>query len=175
MDMKSIKLSDLREQRPDLVAEIEKSHDMTAALTAAKAEGAKLEAKRIADLDAVALPGFEAITAAHKADVTKTAADLAMAINAEQKKQITTAGKGLDADEEKVKGLRSEFKPANGEQPKAKAGDGLEGEAKWNAEYDSSADLQREFGAVGGKAAYIAAMKAEAAGLVRELAPARRH
>lgn len=175
MDMKSLTLSALREQRPDLVTEIEKSHDMTAALTAAKVEGAKMEAKRIADLDAVALPGFDTIVAAHKADVTKTPADLAMAINAEQKKQITAAGDGLKADEEKMKGLRSEFKPANGQPSKAKPGEGLEGEAKWKAEYAASADLQAEFKNFGGEAAYIASMKAQADGRVRSFAPGRRH
>ncbi len=176
MDIKSLTLSALREQRPDLVTEIEKSHDMTAAIAAAKLEGAKMEAKRIADIDAVALPGHDAIIAAHKADPTKTANDCAIAqINAE-KQLRAKAGDGLDADESKMKGLRSEFKPANdGADKREKPGDGLHGEAKWNAEYDASAELQAEYAKLGGKNTFLAGRRAEAAGLVRELAPARRH
>ena len=176
MDLKSLTLSALREQRPDLVTEIEKSHDMTAAIAAAKLEGAKMEAKRIADIDAVALPGHDAIIAAHKADPTKTANDCAIAQIAAEKQLRAKAGDGLDADEAKMKGLRSEFKPANdGADKGTKPGDGLEGEAKWKAQYAADAKLQAEFGKAGGEAAYIAAMRAEANGHVRRFAPGARH
>lgn len=145
MDLKSLTLSALREQRPDLISEIEKSHDMTAAIAAAKIEGAKMEAKRIADIDAVALPGHDAIVAAHKADPTKTANDCAIAQIAAEKQLRAKAGDGLDADEAKMKGLRSEFKPANdGADKGGKPGDGLAGEAKWKAEWAAMSPKDRQ-------------------------------
>lgn len=127
--------------------------------------GAKAEQDRISGIEAFALPGHEKIIAAHKADPTKTPLDAGLAVAAAQRAVLTNANTALDDDEKKVKGLRSEanagFEPA----PK-KPGDGLEGEAKWKAEYDSSAKLQAEFLTQGD---YVALMRAESKGQVRRL------
>ncbi len=166
MDFKTITLSALREQRPDLVTEIEASLDLNTKLAAAKAEGAKLEAQRIAGFEAASLPGHDALVAAHKADLNKSGADLALAIIIAERKLRADVGNGLEADEAKLKGLRADYKPANGDPPTTKPSDGLAGEPKWKAEFASNAKLQAEFGS---EAAYVALMKAEERGLVKRL------
>lgn len=138
-------------------------------------DGAKAESERIASIDAVTLPGHEKLAAEYKKDAGKTKGDFLEAQVAAEKKLRGDAAKGLEADEEVMKGLRSEFRTATDEQRRPKPGEGLEGEAKWKAEYASDAKLQAEFKSAGGEKAYIAAMKAEADGLVREFAPGRRH
>ena len=52
-----------------------------------QAEARAAEQQRIADIDAVSMPGFESIIDAAKADPTQTAGSVAMAIIAQQKQQ----------------------------------------------------------------------------------------
>lgn len=124
-------------------------------------EGARAERDRIAGIEKAALPGHEAIIAAHKADASKTAADAALAIIAAERDTRGKQLKGLDADEEKLKGLRSE--PANGTEKPAVI---PEGEAKWKADYAGSAELRAEFQ---NETAYLAFKRADARGAVKIL------
>lgn len=206
MDMKSLTLSALREQRPDLYDEIFAYACEQAAKKASKKEAAappdcscdpdaenydpdcecpdeeemsakavKAERERILGIQAACFPGQEKL-AEKLINSGASVGAAALAFNKAMKASGNKVLLDLDEDEAKLKGLRSEFKPANdGTDKGSKPGAGLEGEAKWSAEYDASADLQREFGAFGGKTAYIAAMKAEADGRVRSFTPGRRH
>lgn len=130
-----------------------------------KADGAKAERERIAGIDKAAMPGHEKLIAEMKADGSKTPADAALAVIAAEKAKRESVSAGLDADEAKMKGLRSE--PANGaataeteHKPK------LTGEAAWKAEFAAKADLQSEFQT---EARYLAFKSAEASGRVRIL------
>lgn len=127
-------------------------------------EGKTAERDRITGIEAAAMSGHEAIIKAHRADPTKTAADAALAVIAAENATRANHLKALEADEGKVKGLRSE--PANGIEAEKPAGHGLVGDAKWKAEFGASADLQGEFKT---EAKYLAFKNAEAAGLVKIL------
>ena len=164
MDLKTLTLSGLREQRPDLVTEIEKSLDLTAAVKAATEAGAKAERERVAAIRAVLIPGHEAIIEAMCADPNKTEIDAHRAQNAAVRGLHTAQVDALKADEKKVEGLKSET--TSSDLNAKKPGDGLEGEPKWKAEWDGSAKLQAEFRT---QAEYIALMRAEANGIVRRL------
>lgn len=88
MDIKDIQTKEqLMGAFPELTAQI-----MAAAQTA--------ERDRITDIDNVALPGFESIISAAKADPAQNAGTVAMAIIAEQKKQGANymAGAAVDAE-----------------------------------------------------------------------------
>lgn len=87
-------LESLKLQHPDIHA-------------AAVAEGATAERDRIASIEAQAMPGHDAIITAHKADITKTGADTAMAIVAAEKATRANQLGALSKDEEAVKGLRN--------------------------------------------------------------------
>ena len=144
----------LKEHFPDLAAEL-------------SAEGAAGERQRIAALEAAALPGHDKLLAAHKADGTKTAGDLALAIVAAEKQARTGMLAGLAEDEAKLKGLRSE--PANGAGPVKPAHPlaGLTGEALWKAEYAVSDALKAEFPS---EAAYLGFKTLDAQGRIRTTA-----
>lgn len=133
-----------------------------------KADGAKAERERLAGIEAQAMPGHGKIIDAMKADPGKTGADAAMAILAAEKSARAAQLAALDADEAKIKGLRSQ--PANGMETAADDGKaalaGLKGEALWKAEYDRDDRLQAEFGS---QASYVALRKAEQNGLVKRL------
>jgi len=129
-----------------------------------RAEGAEAERSRIAAIDDAALPGHEALVAAYKADTSKSAGDLALAIVAAEKASRAQMLASLDADEAKMKGLRPE--PANGaaaETPQEQK-PALSGEALWNTEYATSQDLQAEFGS---EDHYLAFKRADARGGIR--------
>lgn len=81
-------------------------------------EGATAERERIRGIEAAAMPGHEAIIAAHKADATKTAADAALAVIAAENAARTGKLKQLEADEVAVAGLAS-ASTASGDQPAA--------------------------------------------------------
>lgn len=138
------------------------------AAAALRAEGIKAEASRLASIEDQAVPGYDKIIAAMKADTSKTGADAAMAIIAAQKKERAAMMASLSADEEKVKGLRSQ--PSNGvTDPATDSGNaisGLKGEALWKAEYDRSEKLQGEFAS---QSEYLALKRAESSGLVKRL------
>lgn len=127
-------------------------------------EGKSAERERITSIEAAAMPGHEAIIRAHKADPTKTAADAALAVISAENATRASHLKALDADEAKVKGLRSE--PANGAEAEKPAGHGLVGDAKWKAEFGASEEIQAEFKT---EAKYLAFRNAEASGLVKIL------
>lgn len=132
-----------------------------------RAEGIKAEATRLASIEEQTVPGYEKIIATMKADTAKTGADAAMAIIAEQKRELAAIKGALDADEAKIKGLRTQ--PANGVTPSGEDANplaGLHGEALWKAEYDRSAKLQAEFAT---QAQYVALKRAEASGLIKRL------
>lgn len=76
-------------------------------------DGARAEHDRIASIEAVAMPGHEAIIAAHKADRSKTGADAALAVIAAENKARAAAKASLDADEVKLRGLKA----STGESP----------------------------------------------------------
>lgn len=129
-------------------------------------QGADAERSRILGIEAAALPGHEAVIAAHKADGSKSPADAAMAIIAAEKASRGKQLAALDEDEKKVRGLRSE--PANGTEPapKKEAHAGLHGKALWQAEFAGSAELQAEFTS---EAAYLAVRAAEDRGAIKVL------
>jgi hypothetical protein len=144
----------------DLVAE----HFPGVAADLAK-RGAETERTRIAAIDAAALPGHEGLVAAYKADGTKTAGDLALAIIGEEKKARAAQLGNLEKDEQQMRGLRSQ--PANGSEPERPANPlaGLSGEALWKAEFAQSEDVRAEF--TGNEQAYVSFRKAETEGRAR--------
>jgi hypothetical protein len=70
-------------------------------------EGAKAEFDRIQSIEKAAMPGHEAIIAAHKADRSKTGADAALAVIAAENSTRTAVLGKLAKDEEGLKGLRN--------------------------------------------------------------------
>ncbi len=89
-----------------VTASFMKSH-FSAVAAELVSEGAVAERARIAGIEQAAMPGHDAIIKAHKADGSKTAADAALAIiTAENAARVKMQG-GLDADENKLKGLKS--------------------------------------------------------------------
>jgi hypothetical protein len=70
-------------------------------------EGATAEQQRIAGIEAAAMPGHEEIIKAHKADVSKTPADAALAVIGAEKAKLAAMKGSLEADEKKLKGLKS--------------------------------------------------------------------
>lgn len=80
----------LMEAYPNLIAEIQE-------------EARAAERERIAEIDAVAMPGFEDIIAAAKADPKQNAGSVALEMIAKQKKQGQIHLAGLEADAESSK------------------------------------------------------------------------
>jgi ATP-dependent Clp protease protease subunit len=80
MDFKDITLSGLRENRADLVTEIEATMKLDDKLAAARAEGAKAERERIKGIEDNTLPGHEKLTAELKFDGKTSPAEAAVAI-----------------------------------------------------------------------------------------------
>lgn len=145
--------------------------DVAAALiaegkTAGKAEGVtegqKAEHDRLAAIDKLAMPGNEAIIAAHKADMTKTAADAAIAIVEADKAARASRMEALKTDDRQVQ-VRSE--PANtGAAASKPSTEGLTGEAKYKAEWAGNPDLAKEFSS---EAAYITFRTMDDAGRIK--------
>lgn len=84
--------------------------------SALREEGARAEQDRLAGIDAAAMPGHEAIIAAHKADRGKTGGDAALAVLAAERAKLASAKSSLDDDEKKLAGLKAsgETGPADG-------------------------------------------------------------
>jgi signal peptide peptidase SppA len=86
MDIKTMTSAQLAEARPDLVAQIEEGAKAKAEaefepkISAAKSEGAKAERERVAGIEALAVPGHEALIASLKADENMTASQASMKI-----------------------------------------------------------------------------------------------
>lgn len=130
--------------------------------TEGKSEGQKAEHDRLAAIDKLAMPGNEAIIAAHKADMTKTAADAAIAIVEADKEARSKQLGALKTDDKQVQ-IRSE--PANpGSAASKPSTAGLTGEAKYKAEWAGNPDLAKEFSS---EAAYIAFRSMDDAGRIK--------
>lgn len=159
----------LKANHPDLAAALiaegkaEAKAEAKADVEAARKAGADAERERILGIEKAALPGHEAIVAAHKADATKTPADTAMAIIEAEKATRSSQLAALDKDEQQVK-VRSE--PANPASASSDKHAGKTGAELWKAEYAVSKELQAEFGS---EAAYVAFKRADASGQARIL------
>lgn len=151
----------LKANHPDLAAAL--IAEGKADVEAARKAGADAERERILGIEKAALPGHEAIVAAHKADATKTPADTAMAIIEAEKATRSSQLAALDKDEQQVK-VRSE--PANPASASSDKHAGKTGAELWKAEYADSKELQAEFGS---EAAYVAFKRADASGQARIL------
>lgn len=130
-----------------------------------KESAVKAERSRILGIQSMAFPGQDKLVA-KLIDSGTSLGDAAIAINKDQKAKAGKVMQSLDADEEKVKNLRSE---ANDPLPKGPVDPtaNLTGEAKWKAEFAASEDLRKEFT---GEAAYVSFMRAKESGRVRILA-----
>lgn len=112
-------------------------------LDAARKAGADAERERILGIEKAAMPGHEAIVAAHKADATKTPGDTALAIIAAENAARGAQMAALNTDEAKTK---VPAQPANATTaPAAAAGEGREGPEKYKAEWDGNPKLAEEF------------------------------
>lgn len=127
-------------------------------------EGAALETARIAGIEACAIDGVDHVIKAHKADRSKTPGDCALAVIHEQQKPEFKTLAALKADEEKVKGLRSET--ANPTVPENKAEASLEGDAKYKAEWATGKPKAEGFA---DEKTYLAQRRAEDRGAVKVL------
>ena len=125
----------------------------------------KTERARILGIQSMSFPGQDKLVA-KLIDDGVSLGDAAIALNKDQKAKAGKFLQALDADEQKVKNLRSE---ANDPLPKGPVDPtaNLTGEAKWKAEFAASEDLRKEFT---GEAAYVSFMRAKEAGRVRILA-----
>jgi len=131
--------------RPALSVESVKaeSPDVAAALAA---EGSQAERDRIADLEANALPGFEAVLEECKADGKSTSADLAMKIVALQKQQGSDAADKAKADADALdKVLPAPGASADGNQDPQGGDQGGDSEAALKAKWDADESLRADF------------------------------
>ena len=131
-----------------------------AGLAAGRSQGAEAERSRIQGIEALAMHGHEALIAQIKFDGATTAAEAALKIIAAEKENRTAMAAKITLDT-----------PAPVPHAPAAFGDGhvddsaqLAGPAKWEHEWQHSADLQAEFKAVG---AYVAFQSASEKGLVK--------
>lgn len=131
-----------------------------AGLIAGRAQGAEAERNRIQGIEALAMPGHDALIAQLKFDGATTAAEAALQIIAAEKENRTAMAAKIKLDT-----------PAPVPHAPAAFGDGhvddsaqLAGPAKWKHEWQHSADLQAEFKTVG---AYVAFQSASEKGLVK--------
>lgn len=141
-------IAELTAAYPDLVAEIRKEATTaaaatlnTAALAAARAEGAKAEHARVAGIEAAALPGHEALLAELKADGSITPEAAAMRfINAEKAARAGHADaiKNVEGTTGKVSSAPATHRE---EQKKPPANT----PAGWRAEWEGDPTLQAEF------------------------------
>lgn len=127
---------------PELVAQIRTevtASASTAALAAARLEGAAAERTRIAAIQSAALPGHEAIVAACIADGS-SAGDAALRINAAENATRTAARAAIQG----VEGATAGVKPAPSANPAPVAAVPQTADG-WKAEWAASAQLQSEF------------------------------
>ena len=156
MNWESITLAELREHRPDLVADIEKSatDTATAAVETAQNDAVTAERDRILAIDELPSAGHEELVAAAKADGETTAADLAFNILKAEKaagNDELAARRAADAQ------ASVPASPTSGGEQTVDASAPIEERAK--AAWDKDADLRAEFG--NKFDAYLAFAKAE--------------
>lgn len=155
MEWDTVTAAGLREHRADLVETIEAAAraEAEAGQAAAIEAAVAAERQRIADIEAAALPGHEALVTAAKADPKATAGSLALQIVAAEKaKAGTHLEQRLAAEGE-----------AGAVPPEASAGD-LAG-ATPEARFAADPKLQAEFG--GNVETYKAFLAAQGKGLVK--------
>lgn len=147
----SMDLETLKAEHPELVQAI--------AAAAASAERA-----RIADVEAQALPGHEALIAHLKADGQTTGPQAAAAVLAAERAKLGNMAAALDAD------APLPVPHAAAPQDAPAADDGLPVEERAKARWDSDVAVRKEFGSLGAFTAYL---KNHEAGRARVLGATR--
>jgi ClpP class serine protease len=133
-----------------------------AGLSAGKLLGAEAERVRIQAIEALAMPGHEALIAQIKFDGATTAAEAALQIIGAEKTNRTVMAEKLAADTPKpVSHANAAFNDGGND-----GSDQLTGSEKWEHEWKHSAALQSEFKTIG---AYVAYQSASEKGLVKRL------
>jgi len=133
-----------------------------AGLAAGKAQGAEAERNRIQGIEALAMPGHDALIAQLKFDGVTTAAEAALQIIAAEKQTRTAMAAKIVADTPPPVPHATPAFADGGDDDNVH----LTGSAKWEHEWDSSAALQAEFKTRG---AYVAYQSASEKGLVRKM------
>ena len=133
-----------------------------AGLAAGKAQGAEAERSRIQGIEALAMPGHDALIAQLKFDGATTAAEAALQIIAAEKQTRTAMAAKIVADTPPPVPHATPAFADGGDDDNVH----LTGPAKWEHEWDSSAALQAEFKTRGAYVAYQAAFEK---GLVRKM------
>ncbi len=131
---------------------------------AGEADGAIKERERILGIEAAALPGYDDIVAAAKADGTSAGADVALKIVAAQKQAGVATIDGRRKTEAGIPPLKPSVEASRDGKPDP----ALPIEDQARIEWDRSPDVRDEFG--GNFGAYAAYRKAETEGRVRRLA-----
>lgn len=156
MEMKDVTAAQLRQTRPDLVAEIEAAHDIApkvaAAEIAAKGSASAAERDRILGIQKVTLKGQEALAQTLIADGKTTPAEAAFKFIEAAKEAGATELQAIIDMDNKVAAVRPA--PKAGIDPPAKAeAEMTDDELK--AKFAASADLKAEFPTVGAYVAYV--------------------
>lgn len=133
-----------------------------AGLIAGRAQGAEAERNRIQGIEALAMPGHDALIAQLKFDGATTAAEAALQIIAAEKQTRTAMAAKIVADTPPPVPHATPAFADGGDDDNVH----LTGHAKWEHEWDSSAALQAEFKTRGAYVAYQAAFEK---GLVRKM------
>lgn len=133
-----------------------------AGLIAGRAQGAEAERNRIQGIEALAMPGHDALIAQLKFDGATTAAEAALQIIAAEKQTRTAMAAKIVADTPPPVPHATPAFADGGDDDNVH----LTGPAKWEHEWDSSAALQAEFKTRGAYVAYQAAFEK---GLVRKM------
>lgn len=133
-----------------------------AGLAAGKTQGAEAERNRIQGIEALAMPGHDALIAQLKFDGATTAAEAALQIIAAEKQTRTAMAAKIVADTPPPVPHATPAFADGGDDDNVH----LTGPAKWEHEWDSSAALQAEFKTRGAYVAYQAAFEK---GLVRKM------
>lgn len=133
-----------------------------AGLIAGRAQGAEAERSRIQGIEALAMPGHDALIAQLKFDGVTTAAEAALQIIAAEKQTRTAMAAKIVADTPPPVPHATPAFADGGDDDNVH----LTGPAKWEHEWDSSAALQAEFKTRGAYVAYQAAFEK---GLVRKM------
>lgn len=168
-DIQIMDLKELKEKHPDVFqAAFEQGKASVNVITEQQIQakvgegiiyGAALENERIRSIQALAVPGHEKIIDAAMADPKMSAAQLAIQIVQAEKAVGAQALKNAGTDAEASKKIPATSSEESSD--KKKIDENLPLEEKCKAEWESSADLRREF-SLGGLPAYIAFKKNEA-------------
>ena len=97
LEMPEIDAAFIKDNHPD-IAESFVAEGKEAGMADGKVEGAKAEAGRVAEIEAVAMPGYENIVADAKADGTSTAEDVELAIIRKQRESLSNGKAARSTD-----------------------------------------------------------------------------